>query len=352
MHIVDEQERERLNSGVAPVSPDELDEQALSAWMGAHIEGFKGPLRVRRFKGGQSNPTYQVATPTHTYVVRRKPPGALLPSAHAVDREHRILAALWPTGFPVARPRGLCTDPAVIGGEFYVMDMVEGRIFWDQSLPHAPLEGRRPIYGAQLETLARLHGLDPTAVGLADFGKPGNYLARQVGRWTKQYRASETERIPHMDALMGWLPTALPPEQPATLVHGDYRLDNMIFAPESPRVTAVLDWELSTLGDPLADFSYLLTNWLQAPLADIRDLDRHGVPTLEAYVDDYCRVTGRDGMPNLDWYLAYNLFRRAAICQGVVGRVRDGTAHHPQAAAMAARVPVLAENAYRFAQRI
>lgn len=350
---VSEQEREQLNSGTKPVAESHrFDEAALKAWMKANVEGFEGPLEVRQFKGGQSNPTYQLVTPSKKYVMRRKPPGKLLPSAHAVDREFKVISGLYPTGFPVARPYGLCTDDSVIGTMFYVMDMVEGRILWDQSLPQYEPAERHAIFMAKLKTLADLHNTDVEAVGLGDYGKPGNYMGRQVDRWTKQYRASETVHLPEMEKLIEWLPRTVPVQERTSVVHGDYRLDNMVLHPTEARVTAVLDWELSTLGEPLADFTYLLMNWVNGTIANIPDLKAHGIPSIEEYVAEYCRLTDRPGgLPDLNWYFAYNQFRLAGILQGIVGRVRDGTANSPQAASMALRVPLLAKAAWEFAQK-
>ncbi|MDR3510019.1 MAG: phosphotransferase family protein [Caulobacteraceae bacterium] len=347
-----EQQREQLNTGTKPVAESHrFDEAKLAAWMQANVEGYQGPLEVRQFKGGQSNPTYQLVTPTRKYVMRRKPPGKLLPSAHAVDREFRVISALHPTGFPVARPYGLCVDEDVIGTMFYVMDMVEGRILWDQSLPAYEPAERRAIYMAQLKTLADLHNTDYVKVGLSDFGRPGNYFARQIDRWTKQYKASETERHEEIERLIEWLPRTVPDDEQTSIVHGDYRLDNMVLHATEPRVIAVLDWELSTLGNPLADFTYLLMNWNTGSIAAIPDLEAHGIPTVEEYVDEYCRLTGRSGLPDLNWYFAYNAFRLAGILQGIVGRVRDGTANSPQALATAERIPLLAKTAWSFAQK-
>jgi aminoglycoside phosphotransferase (APT) family kinase protein len=334
----------------------QFDAGALDAWMRANVEGYAGPLEVRQFKGGQSNPTYQLLTPGRKYVLRRKPPGKLLPSAHAVDREFRVISALHPTGFPVARPYGLCTDDGVIGTWFYVMEMVEGRVIWDGAMPDSNPAERGAVYRAKIATLAQLHMTDVARVGLSDFGKPGNYFARQVDRWTKQYVASVTQDIAAMNQLIDWLPKTLPADDQTSIVHGDYRLDNMILDPTEPRVRAVLDWELSTLGNPLADFSYLLMNWVmpqeggRSGLAGL-DLKALGIPTIEEAVAQYCAATGRDGLPELDWYFAYNSFRLAAICQGIAGRVRDGTAASPQAVSMAARVPLLAAGAEAFARR-
>ncbi len=342
--------REAQNTGVKPVADSHRFNQArLAEWMEAHVEGFAGPLQVRQFKGGQSNPTYQLITPTRKYVMRRKPPGKLLPSAHAVDREFKVISALHPTGFPVPQPFGLCTDDQVIGTMFYVMDMVEGRIFWDQSLPGETPAQRYALHMAALKTLADLHNTDYQAVGLADFGRPGNYMARQIARWTKQYKASQTQHLDTIERLIEWLPRTVPEDDQTTIVHADYRLDNMVMHPSEPRVVAVLDWELATLGNPLADFSYLLMQWVNGAIAAIPDYEARGIPSMDEYVAEYCRLTGRQGLPDLNWYFAYNAFRLAGIIQGIVGRVRDGTANSPQATAMEARVPLLGEAAWRFA---
>ncbi|MGZ3402366.1 MAG: phosphotransferase family protein [Phenylobacterium sp.] len=347
-----EQEREALNTGTKPVAEShKFDEAALEVWMKANVKGYAGPLEVRQFKGGQSNPTYQLITPSKKYVLRRKPPGKLLPSAHAVDREYKVITALGTTGFPVAETYGLCLDDGVIGTWFYIMDMVEGRILWDQSLPQYTPEQRRPIYMDKIKVLADLHNTDYARIGLEDFGRPGNYMGRQVERWTKQYKASETVHIPEMERLIEWLPKTLPEQEKTSIVHGDYRLDNMIFHPTEPRVIAVLDWELSTLGDPLADFTYLLMNWINGSLSMIPDQKAHGVPTLEETVEYYCSLTGRKGLHDLDWFCAYNAFRLAGILQGIVGRVRDGTANSPHAAQQADRVLSLAQASWAFAQK-
>lgn len=332
-----------------------LDEAALDTWLTANVAGYAGPLTLRQFKGGQSNPTYELTTPGRTYVLRRKPPGVLLASAHAVDREFTVISALHAQGFPVARPYALCTDEAVIGSIFYVMDKVEGRVFWDLKLPGLQPTERRAIYEAQTDTLAALHAFDPAAIGLSDYGKPGNYFARQVGRWTKQYRASEIAPIPAMDRLIAFLPDSLPPEGPTRIVHGDFRLDNLILDPSEAKVRAVLDWELSTLGDPMADFSYLLIGWaIPASLrnglagADLKEL---GIPSVEETVERYAEKTGTAPPQNLDWLFAYNLFRLAAICQGIAGRVRDGTAASAHAKTMAAQVEPLSDAAWGFARK-
>ena len=343
-------------SGTREVDPRHaLDEATLDAWLAEHVEGYQGPLTLRQFKGGQSNPTYELTTPGRTYVLRRKPPGVLLPSAHAVDREFRVISALHAQGFPVARPYILCTDDSVIGSMFYVMDKVEGRVFWDLKLPDLSPAERRAIYEAQTDTLAALHRFDPDAIGLSDYGKPGNYFARQVGRWTKQYQASEIDAIEAMDRLIAFLPESLPPDGPTRIVHGDFRLDNMILAPDRAEVRAVLDWELSTLGDPMADFSYLLIAWvipatLRNGLAGA-DLEALGIPSVEETVARYAEKTGTAGPANLDWLFAYNLFRLAAICQGIAGRVRDGTAASSHARTMAAQVGPLSDAAWSFAKK-
>ena len=249
-------------SGVKPVEPrHQLDEAALHRWLQANVEGYAGPLRVLQFKGGQSNPTYRLETPGRAYVLRRKPFGPLLPSAHAVEREFRLISALNTVSFPVPHAYALCEDASVVGSVFYVMEAVEGAIHWDGTLPGLEPSARRKVYEAMISTLAELHEVDYAAIGLGDYGRPGNYFARQVERWTRQYRASETDRIEAADRLMEWLPRTVPEQTRTAIVHGDYRLDNMIMAPSGERVAAVLDWELSTLGDPLADFSYMLMHW-------------------------------------------------------------------------------------------
>ncbi len=325
-----------------------IDEASLDRWLQDNVEDYQGPLTVLQFKGGQSNPTYRLNTPGRSYVMRRKPFGKLLPSAHAVDREFRVIAALGKQGFPVATAYALCTDDAVIGSAFYIMSMEEGRVFWNPTLPSLPREERRAIFTSKIETLARLHGYDPDAIGLGDFGKPGNYFARQVDRWTKQYKASETQSIPEMDRLMEWLPTSLPQQERASVVHGDYRLDNMIFHAAEPRVQALLDWELSTLGDPMADLTYLLMQWTMPGLdgADFKTLD---VPDMDEAAAIYCRAAGRAITPDLNWYFAYNTFRLAGITQGIAGRIRDGTAANDKAKESAARTVPLAKAAWAYA---
>ncbi|QIG80547.1 phosphotransferase family protein [Stakelama tenebrarum] len=333
----------------------DLDCVRLAEWMAANVAGFKGPVTARKFPGGQSNPTYRLDAASGAYVLRRKPFGPLLPSAHAVDREYRLIAALHPTGFPVARPYGLCEDEGVIGSAFYVMEMVAGRTIWDGALPGMVPDQRRHHYFAMVDALAALHAIDHEAVGLGDYGKPGNYFERQVGRWSKQYRASQTDDIPEMEKLIAFLPRTVPEQTRTTIVHGDYRIDNIIYAPREPKVLAVLDWELSTLGDPLADFSYLLMNWVtpadgRAGVEGLTGPDT-GIPTLEEVVERYCAATGRDGVPALDWYFSYNFFRLAGIVQGIKKRMIDGNASSSEAAATVARLPSLVAASWKFAAR-
>ncbi len=334
-----------------------FDVARLENYMRAYVAGFAGPILVSQFKGGQSNPTYLLETPLRRYVLRRKPPGKLLPSAHAVDREHRVISALHAQGFPVPEPLAHCADESVIGTAFFLMAHVEGRVFWEPQMPASNPVERAQVYDVMNATLARLHMFDPAAIGLGDYGRGENYVARQIERWSKQYRASETEKVDDMERLIAWLPGHLPPPQVPRLVHGDYRLDNIILAPDAPRIAAVLDWELSTLGDPLADFSYHLMQWHMPP-SDAGtgsligfDLAALGIPTLDAYVDAYAARTGLDPRPHLPVYFAYNFFRLAAILQGIVGRVRDGTATSALAAAKAEMVAPLAAKGWKFAQQ-
>jgi len=330
--------------------------ERLQPWLERHVEGFGGRAELTKFPGGQSNPTYRVDAASGRYVLRRKPFGPLLPSAHAVEREYRLIAALYPTGFPVPRPYALCEDQAVIGAPFYIMALVEGRTFWDGRLPDAQPAERRAVYEEMIGTLARLHGIAPEAVGLGDYGAPGNYFERQVARWTRQYRAAETERIDEAERLIDFLPRTVPAQERVAIIHGDYRIDNLIYAPDRPQVAAVLDWELSTLGDPLADFTYLAMQW-EMPAAPGsaglggHDLNGTGIPDLEEAAALYCAATGREGVPALDWYFSYNLFRLLGIVQGIKKRMLDGNASSAKAAEMAARVPMLAAAAWDFARR-
>ncbi len=339
-------------AGTMPVTDKHrFETERLAAWMKDHVEGFRGPLEVEQFRGGQSNPTYRLSGGGTRYVLRRKPPGKLLPSAHAVDREYRIITALRHTDVPVARSYALCTDESIIGTAFYIMEYVEGRIFWDPTLPEVPRAGRRAVYDAMNAVIAALHKVDYLALGLADFGKPGNYFVRQIDRWTKQYRASETEKIEAMDRLIEWLPKNVPLDDETAIVHGDYRLDNMIFHPTEPRVLAVLDWELSTLGNPLGDFAYHMMTWRLGPEAyrglGGKDLAALGIPTEDEYRALYCKRTGRASIAHWDFYTAYNMFRLAAILQGIMGRVVEGTAANLRARESGARARALAEAGWR-----
>ncbi len=351
-------DRQTTYSGTKEVAERlRFDPARLEAYLHEHVPGFAGPVVVSQFKGGQSNPTYLVETASRRYALRRKPPGKLLPSAHAVDREYRIISALYAERFPVAEPVLYCADETVIGTAFFVTAYVEGRVFWEPHMPASEPAERAAVYDAMNATLARLHTFDPTAIGLADYGRGENYVARQVERWSKQYRASETEPIEDMERLIAWLPAHLPPPQAPRVVHGDYRLDNMIVAPDAAKILAVLDWELSTLGDPLADFSYHLMQW-HMPHAEAGtgslvglDLAALGIPTQKDYVASYVARTGLDPRLHLPVYFAYNFFRLAAIMQGIAGRVRDGTATSAFAAAKAELVRPLAAKAFAFAQQ-
>ncbi|HXY76087.1 MAG TPA: phosphotransferase [Steroidobacteraceae bacterium] len=341
--------------GTMPVAEQQRFEvPALERYLAAHVEGFVAPLEVEQFRGGQSNPTFLVRAGDGTqYVLRKKPAGPLLPSAHAVDREFRIISALHGSEVPVARPVLLCEDEGVIGTMFYLMSYVEGRNFWDPTLPGMAARERAAIYDEMNRVLVALHRLDFVARGLGDYGKPGNYFARQIARWSKQYRASETERIEAMEKLIAWLPANIPPGEETTLVHGDYRMDNMIFHPSEPRVLAVVDWELSTLGHPLADFSYHVMLW-RVGAGEVRglagiDLHALGIPTESEYVATYCARTGRAGIEPRAWEfcMAYNLFRIASIRQGIMRRVLDGTAASRHAREAGGRARATAELAWR-----
>ena len=338
----------------------QFDVGVLQTYLASRIPDFAGPLTVELFKGGQSNPTYKLTTPKRTYAMRAKPgPVAkLLPSAHAIEREFRVLSALAATDVPVPQVYCLCDDESVIGRAFYVMQFVEGRVIWNQSLPDMSKAKRAEIYDEMNRVIAALHSVDYAAIGLADFGKPGNYFARQIGRWSKQYQASETEKIDEMDRLIEWLPKNIPPGDETTIVHGDYRMDNLIFAPDEPRILAILDWELSTLGHPLADFSYHCMTW-HIPPGQARgiagmDLAALGIPDEAAYIRRYCERTGRDPVElrrHWDFYLAYNMFRLAAILQGIVKRVVDGTASNAAAPETSERVRPLARMGWECALR-
>lgn len=339
-----------------------FDIAALAEYMRQHVEGFDASssdsLIVEQFKGGQSNPTFKLSAGTQRYVMRAKPgPAAkLLPSAHAIEREFKVMNALNKAGFPAARQYALCNDEAVIGRAFYIMEFVDGRVLWDQSLPGMTAPQRAEIYDELNRVIAQLHSIDYAAIGLADYGKPGNYFARQIDRWTKQYRASETEKIEAMDNLIAWLPAHIPPGEATSIVHGDYRLDNMMFHPTEPRILAVLDWELSTLGHPLADFSYHCMSWHVAPgqFRGIAGLDHQalGIPCEQEYIAKYCERTGQTIRPeDFNFYLAYNLFRMAGILQGIMKRYVDGTASSAQAKKSGEAARPMAELGWSYANK-
>jgi aminoglycoside phosphotransferase (APT) family kinase protein len=342
---------EDLSGTSAVRSSHRFDVERLTRWLTENIAEFRGPLTVEQFKGGQSNPTYKLVTPAKNYVMRRKPPGTTLQSAHAVDREARVLRALEPTGFCVPHVYGLCTDDAIIGTWFYVMDCVVGRNIWNATFPTAKREMRPRYFDAMNSAIAQLHSLDFGQIGLADFGKTGNYLDRQIGRWTKQYLAdSDAGREPHLDRLIEWLPAHIPKSDETALIHGDFRVDNLIFHPEEPRVVAVLDWELSTLGHPLADFANHLMVYRMPPMliagllgADLKALN---IPSEPEYVAAYCQRTSRDGIAHLDFYIAFHMFRLAAIFHGIKGRLIRGNASSAHAEKMVTALPVIAQRAW------
>lgn len=332
----------------------DLDIHALSEWLEQNVEASMAATDLTKFPGGQSNPTYALHCSDRAFVLRRKPFGVLLPSAHAIEREYRLISALHPTGFPVPRPIILCEDPDVIGAPFYLMEMVEGQTFWDGTLPDVPAGERSAIYEKMIDTLATLHSIDYEELGLSDFGKPGNFFTRQVGRWTKQYRIAQTDEIPEIEKLIDWLPATVPTQTRSSIIHGDYRIDNLIYDKSGMKVLAVIDWELATIGDPLADFAYLAMNWIlpvdgRSGLAGL-DLDQYGLPTLEKIVTRYKAATGMDHLPDLHWYFAYNLFRLAGILQGVKKRAASGNASSADAEEMAAKIGPLAAAAWEQAR--
>ena len=345
------------NVGTTPVRAGYgFDVSALERWMAEHVAGFAGPLAVEQFRGGQSNPTYRLTTPTRSYVLRRKPPGQLLKGAHAIEREARVLAALEPAGLPVAHVHAVCTDDGVIGTWFYVMDMVEGRIFWDAALPDMETGERAAIFESMNAAMARLHSIEPEVVGLGDFGRRGNYFERQIARWSRQYLDDEKAgRDPAMDRLIAWLPANIPAGDETTIVHGDFRIDNLIFHPTEPRLLAVLDWELSTLGHPLADFAYHAMMYRMPPdiVAGLagKDPAALGIPNEAEYVAAYCRRMGRTEIPAYGFYLAFSFFRLAAIFHGIRGRVLRGTAASVQGARRAEAFPRLAELGWTAARK-
>jgi aminoglycoside phosphotransferase (APT) family kinase protein len=335
----------------------ELDAARLNEYLRDHVLGYEGPLSIRQFKGGQSNPTYLLSTPARRYVLRRKPPGQLLASAHAIDREFQVMSALGSqTSVPVARPYALCKDETVIGTWFYVMEHVDGRLFWDPSLPDITPAERPAYFDAMNAALAGLHQVNPDPIGLTEFGRASGYLARQIARWSKQYLEDNLAgRVPAMDLLTQWLPAHQPPSAAVAITHGDFRIDNLIFHPTEPRVAAILDWELSTIGDPLADLAYHLMMYRMPTLATPgllgKDLDALNIPSEERYVEAYCTRTGRTGIDNLDYYLAFCMFRFAGILHGIRGRVVRGTAVSAQARDYARHVETIADLAWRQAER-
>ena len=345
--------------GVKPVEErHRIDSGRLEEFLGENVDGFHGPLQIEQFRGGQSNPTYRITAGGKRYALRKKPPGKLLPSAHAVEREYKVIRALHGVGFPVARPYVLSENESVIGTAFYVMDCVEGRVLWDQALPGMSKVERGAIWDELNRVIALLHGIDYKAVGLEDFGKAGSYIERQVGRWSKQYLASETGKIEAMNRLIDWLPKNVPIAAETTIVHGDYRLDNTVFHPTEPRILAVLDWELSTLGDPMADFSYHCMSW-HIPPGKFRGigglpLAELGIPSESDYAAIYFRRSGRKPVDASVWdyYMAYNLFRIAAILQGIAKRVLEGTAASEHAREAGSRAPLMAELGWKQVERI
>lgn len=327
---------------------DTLDEQSLAKYLEEHVPEFKGPLTAKKFAGGQSNPTFQIDSESGRYVLRRKPPGKLLPSAHAVDREFMAMSALADSEVPVARAIHLCEDDSVIGSMFYLMEFIDGRIFWNAALPEVDKEERTAIYAEMNRVLAAMHSVDINAVGLQDFGKPGNFYERQIGRWTKQYRAAQTGDEPAMEALMEWLPNNIPADDGlVSLAHGDFRLDNMIFHPTEPKILAVVDWELATLGHPFADLAYQCMQWY-FPAAGLlpglagANRDDLGIPSEEEYVASYCKRMNLTEIPNWNFYLAFSFFRLASICQGVKKRALDGNASNKKADSVAQMITPLA----------
>lgn len=347
------------HAGTRPVTEqDGLDTVRLAEWMRDRVAGFSGDLQVEKFKGGQSNPTFMLSAGGRKYVLRRKPPGKLLPSAHAVDREFKVISALAGSDVPVPKTYALCEDDSVIGTMFFIMDCVDGRILWDPSLPGMSRTERGAIYDEMNRVIAALHAVDYNAVGLAGYGKPDKYLERQVARWSKQYRASETEKIEAMDKLIDWLPRNIPPGEETSIVHGDFRLDNTVFHPTEPRMLAVLDWELSTLGHPLADFAYHCMAWRLSP-GQFRGLAGHdlaalGIPSEADYVAAYCHRNGRDPIAPKEWeyYMAFNMFRLAGILQGIMARALQGNASSAEAIEAGKRARPLAEEAWRQVERL
>tara|TARA_B100000586_G_C20078049_1_gene414045 strand:- start:20 stop:1075 length:1056 start_codon:yes stop_codon:yes gene_type:complete len=341
--------KENQNVGTMEVlERHQFNEKALSSFMEENVEGFEGPLSIEEFKGGQSNPTYLIKTKAQSYVLRRKPPGKLLKSAHAVDREYRVITALNNTNVPVPRTYTLCENTEIIGTAFYLMEFMDGRVLWDPSMENSSTDEAKGVYTSMNNTLAKLHSVDPIEVDLESFGRPGNYVGRQVSIWSKQYVDSETEEIPEMNKLIDWFPNNLPSDKPLRIVHGDFSLSNLMMHNDRPEVIAILDWELSTLGDPCADFSYHCMQYRMNPNLSNQDYcKKTGIPAEEEYVAMYCDKTGFDLKEEWELYMAYNIFKSAGILQGILGRVRDGTAASKHAKDMAARVRPLAESAWK-----
>ena len=339
-------------SGTKEVAENlKFDELKLQEWFGDNIPSAGKIDKVVQFKGGQSNPTYKISSTNQVFVLRRKPPGILLPSAHAVDREYKVITALQNTEVPVPKTYGLCEDADIIGTPFFVMDFLDGNVYWDLLLSEKSPQERMEIYANKNKVIAELHNVDYESVGLSDYGKPGNYIARQVSRWTKQYLASETENIPAMNNLIDWLPPNIPDEDETSIVHGDYRLDNMVFCSNN-NVMGVLDWELSTLGHPIADFNYHCISWKNIPqLADQKFCNENGIPTEEEYRNMYSRCTGKKLDENWEFYTIFNIFKLAGILQGIMGRVRDGTAASKHAEERGNQVAPLAEAAWDLVEK-
>ena len=342
--------------GTKPISENLFDRDKLEDFLKKNVHDFSGNLKIEQFKGGQSNPTFKITADEKNYVIRRKPPGKLLPSAHAVDREYKVISALRDTSVPVPKAYCLCEDESIIGTMFYVMDFVDGIVLWDQTLPGYSQKQREKIYQQMNYVISELHKVDYKKIGLEDYGKPGNYISRQISRWTKQYRASETEKIESMENLMNWLPENIPDDEMVSIVHGDFRMDNLVFNKAGTEILAVLDWELSTLGHPLADFAYHCMYW-RLTAQEFRgikgeDLVSLGIPFENNYVDMYCKSIGINSIDNWDFYMAYNMFRLAGILQGIMGRVVDGTATSAHALEQGKKAKLMADAGWEQVKKI